>query len=52
MSVNISYVNRSVVRALAKYARGPGFESRLMRDFSAPVTFGFHRGAYVNNNKN
>ena len=30
-------------RALARYARGPGFESRLRLDFSPPVTFGAQR---------
>eukprot|EP00105_Crassostrea_gigas_P045557 XP_019929705.1 PREDICTED: uncharacterized protein LOC109620862 [Crassostrea gigas] len=35
--------NSSVVRALARYARDPGFESRLRLDFSPPVTFGAQR---------
>lgn len=37
-SVNISGLNSSVLRALARYSIGPGFESRLRRDFSPPVT--------------
>ena len=37
--VNIAGLNSSVVRALAWYARGTGFEFRLRFDFSPPVTF-------------
>lgn len=37
-------LNSSVVRALAWYASGPGFESRLRLDLSPPVTFGSHCG--------
>ena len=37
-SVKISSLNSSVDWALAWYARGPGFESRLRLDFSQPVT--------------
>ena len=36
-SVNISGLNNSVARLLARYARGPGFESQLRLDFSPPV---------------
>ena len=38
-SVKISGLNSSVGRALARYARGPGFESRLRLDFSPPATW-------------
>lgn len=39
--VNILGLNSSLVRALARYARDHGFETRLRHDFSAPVTILF-----------
>lgn len=39
LSVNKLGLNSSVVRGLAQYARGPGFESKLRLDISPPVTF-------------
>ena len=36
--VDIESLNSSVVRALARYARGPRFESYYRHDFSPPVT--------------
>ena len=43
MSVNISGLNSSVVRALARYVKSPEFEPRLRFDFSLPVKFGSQR---------
>lgn len=40
LSVNISGLNISVVKALARNARGPGFKPRLRLDFLPPVTYG------------
>lgn len=37
MSVSISGLNNSVIRALAQYGRGPGFESQLRCDSHTPV---------------
>ena len=38
------WLSGSVVRVLAQYVRGPGFESRGPCAFSSPVTFKYHRG--------
>ena len=42
-SVKISGLNRSLGRVLARFARDPGFKSKLRLGFSTPVTL-----AYIN----
>ena len=46
-SINISGLNSSVIRALAQYAKGTGFESRFRLNFLSPVTGRLFGSVYI-----
>ena len=46
-SINISGLNSSVIRALAQYAKGTGFESQFRLNFLPPVTGRLFGNVYI-----